>query len=240
MIRRLLAGLLLVATAASAADPLEWVMPEMTVHAARGTDRQLVVSLMNTTSDPLFLLGVSHAPPAGFDGTLTFDEFLLAAPDTLFPGQTWTGPVGHLTRPPGPSDGIVHRLDIGVLGGVHRYDDQLLAGLAFFVDDSSDVLAVDTLRLAPLARALDIEPNPVRDVARIRLIVPTAGRVTLTVVDVAGRARARLLDALLPPGERELRWEGRDDAGQRLAPGVYFLRLVTPNGTKRARLVRID
>lgn len=51
------------------------------------------------------------------------------------------------------------------------------------------------------------------------------GEATLTVFDVRGRVVRRLVEARLEAGDRVVHWDGRDDAGRRVAPGQYFIRL---------------
>lgn len=58
----------------------------------------------------------------------------------------------------------------------------------------------------------------------VRLTLPATGDVTLQAFDVRGRSVATLLRGVLPAGARLVRWDSRDDAGARLAPGVYLLR----------------
>ncbi len=71
-------------------------------------------------------------------------------------------------------------------------------------------------------------PNPFRDVLHLRLGIPVeAGTVRLGVFDVGGRMVARLHDGPWAPGRQEVRWDGRDGQGRRVASGVYFVRLET-------------
>jgi hypothetical protein len=51
------------------------------------------------------------------------------------------------------------------------------------------------------------------------------GEVALTVFDVQGRRVRRLVDGRLQAGDRVVHWDGRDDAGHRMAPGRYFVHL---------------
>jgi aminopeptidase N len=75
-----------------------------------------------------------------------------------------------------------------------------------------------TTAVEPVAPArLSAWPNPFRD--RLNL-AGAAPRVTIDVFDVRGR-RVR---SLATGAAGDLAWDGRDDAGLRLAPGVYFLR----------------
>ena len=70
--------------------------------------------------------------------------------------------------------------------------------------------------------------------------LPAAGRATLRLYDVSGRARRTLADDWMAAGPHAIAWDGRDDAGHDLSPGVYFARL--ESGALRAtrRIVRIE
>jgi len=57
------------------------------------------------------------------------------------------------------------------------------------------------------------------------------------LVDVTGRTRARLFSGAAR-GVQTVAWNGRDDSGGALAPGVYWLRLAV-GGTREARAVPI-
>lgn len=62
-------------------------------------------------------------------------------------------------------------------------------------------------------------------------------RVALRVHDLAGRVVRTLVDAPQPPGEHRLAFDGRDDRGARLAPGLYFVRLSRGASQSTRRLV---
>jgi hypothetical protein len=62
-------------------------------------------------------------------------------------------------------------------------------------------------------------------------------RVALRVHDLAGRVVRTLVDAAQPPGEHRLAFDGRDDRGARLAPGLYFVRLSRGASQSTRRLV---
>jgi hypothetical protein len=82
---------------------------------------------------------------------------------------------------------------------------------------------------------LKVLPNPFANRVVIRYQVPIAQPVRITVLDVTGRAIARVFDGLANPGETELVWPA-----QGLGQGVYFIRLESPglNRTERAVLIR--
>lgn len=68
-------------------------------------------------------------------------------------------------------------------------------------------------------------PSPTRGPATIPFSLERGAHVRLLVYDVAGRLRRRLLDQDLGAGAHRILWDGRDASGQRIAAGVYFLRL---------------
>ncbi|MBC8443265.1 hypothetical protein H8D79_00915 [PVC group bacterium] len=51
-----------------------------------------------------------------------------------------------------------------------------------------------------------------------------SGTVELTLYDVSGKLVRTLVSEPLSPGRYEIAWDGRNEAGQRLASGVYFCR----------------
>jgi hypothetical protein len=68
--------------------------------------------------------------------------------------------------------------------------------------------------------------NPLaRGDAVVRFGLARGDRVTARIYDVAGRIVRTLADRNFDPGEHELRWDGADDQGRRMARGVYFTRL---------------
>ncbi len=102
--------------------------------------------------------------------------------------------------------------------------------------------AVATTGVGPSGpAALQLErpsPNPGRGSTLFRFSLPAAGRVQLEVVDVTGR-RVWSDAAELGPGAHQLRWDARTTDGTRVGSGLYFVRLVTPWGTRSTRLTML-
>jgi hypothetical protein len=85
-----------------------------------------------------------------------------------------------------------------------------------------------------------VGPNPFTREQTLRLSLPRRMAVSLEVLDVTGR-RVRLLHrGPLEAGEQTLSWDARNDAGRRVASGVYFYRLRFPAGVLRARTLLLD
>ena len=83
-------------------------------------------------------------------------------------------------------------------------------------------------------------PNPGRGSTHFRLALPVAASPRVALYDVTGR-RVRLLhDGALPAGEHALAWDGRNDAGQPVGAGIYFVRARWDGFQAERRVVRLD
>jgi len=88
------------------------------------------------------------------------------------------------------------------------------------------VTAVD--ESAPLAFRLgDNHPEPFGPATTIRFTLEHGAVSDLTVFDVSGRLVRRLASGWLEAGPHALRWNGTDETGRRMSPGVYFYRLTS-------------
>lgn len=88
-------------------------------------------------------------------------------------------------------------------------------------------------------------PNPAsgRDATAFALSVPAGTapgeRVTIELYSVAGRRVRALLDAPAAAGPVNVVWDGADDAGRTVAPGVYLARARLAGETLHRKVVRI-
>ncbi len=69
-------------------------------------------------------------------------------------------------------------------------------------------------------------PNPARGRTRFDYALPQGSdRVTLDVYDLHGRRLRRLFDGEQSAGRHRIEFDGRNDRGEALAPGMFFVRL---------------
>jgi hypothetical protein len=106
------------------------------------------------------------------------------------------------------------------------------------------VEAITNLSAAPagdLARALPLRaaPNPFRAETALRFAAPGDGTARVEFFDVTGR----LVRALASPAgggpQRTIAWDGRDEAGQELACGVYLARAQCGDAVSTGRIVKL-
>jgi hypothetical protein len=83
--------------------------------------------------------------------------------------------------------------------------------------------------------ALTASPNPLRAGTElaVQFSAPAGQSVRLDVLDLAGRRLLRLYDGMVS-GTGSVRWNGRDHAGAPLKAGVYWVRLVSHDGTSHS------
>jgi agmatine/peptidylarginine deiminase len=83
-------------------------------------------------------------------------------------------------------------------------------------------------------------PNPFNPVTTIAFELPASGEIELAVYSASGRRVATLVDADVVAGRHAVTWRGLDDAGRRVASGVYFFRLTrgSESITRKAVLLK--
>ena len=91
---------------------------------------------------------------------------------------------------------------------------------------------------APMVLGLErIHPNPTARETYLRLAIPNAGMVTLSIYDVSGRRVASVVNQALPQGRRVIAWDARDAAGKPVASGTYFARLESGGQVRVGKIV---
>ncbi len=95
----------------------------------------------------------------------------------------------------------------------------------------------------PVVKATRLEqnaPNPFSHETVIRFSLAKPCLVDLTVYDVSGRPVRTLCRRWMEAGRHELKWDGTDDEGRSLAPGIYLYRLKTPNYTATRKILPLS
>jgi hypothetical protein len=83
-------------------------------------------------------------------------------------------------------------------------------------------------------------PNPASGRAWIELALDHGARGRLDVLDLEGRVLANLASGWMDAGRRQVFWDGRDERGNAVSPGVYFCRLAMDGGGSAiVRVVRL-
>jgi len=90
-----------------------------------------------------------------------------------------------------------------------------------------------------LPLVFEADPNPFTDKTLLNYQLPSSAHVQMVIYDPLGRKVRTLLDSPQSPGAHTLTWDGKDDAGEPLSAGVYFLRFQSESCAQTARLVMV-
>jgi hypothetical protein len=110
--------------------------------------------------------------------------------------------------------------------------------------DSTDIVVISACSAGVTPKELSLNlfqntPNPFGAETSIKFAVPSKTRVSLAIYDVNGRLVNSMLDRQTEPGEYRATWNGRDSAGAQVGPGVYFIRLATPERALEKKMVYV-
>jgi len=115
-------------------------------------------------------------------------------------------------------------------GGHYDRNTRYPIGLRFLdsvMNTKVGILDKETTRLATYCLSQNY-PNPFNPQTRIKYELPQAGKVVLKVYNIVGQEICTLVDEVKPAGLFEVLWDGRDNASQRIASGVYLYRIEAP------------
>lgn len=103
---------------------------------------------------------------------------------------------------------------------------------------SGDTLGVPLDKSLPAKFALyPVSPNPFNSSTTIRYALPHQSKLRLSILDLAGRKVAQLLDREEKTGYHSIVWDGKSAEGIPVTSGMYFIRLDTPEFTKVNKMV---
>jgi hypothetical protein len=97
--------------------------------------------------------------------------------------------------------------------------------LDLLIDAGYDPTAIAENDMPSVGRLLSPYPNPFNPSTRISFELVHEAEIELRIVDVQGRSVRLLDEGHQPAGRWEMVWDGRDDSGQALSSGVYFVSL---------------
>jgi hypothetical protein len=103
---------------------------------------------------------------------------------------------------------------------------------------TSGVAAVSELPVSTGLMAAS--PNPSRQSTTVTMALAHAGQVDVAVYGVDGRRVRTLEQGVRSAGLYRVQWDGRDDAGRMVAPGMYFARLLSSEGRFSRAIARVN
>jgi hypothetical protein len=80
-------------------------------------------------------------------------------------------------------------------------------------------------------------PNPFNPITVIRYQLPQTADVRIDVFNIAGRLVKTIVDERQEAGYKEVAWDGRNEAGEKVASGVYMYRMEAGDYTSKRTMV---
>jgi len=186
-----------------------------------GTTEHMLLDLANTGSGDLLIHGISTT---GDPFTVNLAELVVP------PGGTRTVRVSFLPD------------EIGSVVGDLVLESNDPVSPLFQVPLLGEGVAVSSIgqtETPPQMVRLTSWPNPFNPRVNIEFVLISDGPVQLQVFDLRGMLMRDLLDDNLPAGSHRLLFDGRDDAGRKLASGEYFAVLQTVQGVVKQKMVLV-
>ncbi|OGS35505.1 MAG: hypothetical protein A2293_08165 [Elusimicrobia bacterium RIFOXYB2_FULL_49_7] len=152
-------------------------------------------------------------------------------------GRFLFSPVFMLTAPRGTSGSSSLLLDIPEERKI--YCGKTRADYETFLEEYTDIATGSSQASFESRLNVRLFPNPVGTAGRILFFVPQAAPVTLSLYDSRGVMRRSFRRFPASAGDNAFDWNGLDDHGVRLAPGLYLLRLQTRQETTTQRIMVI-
>jgi uncharacterized repeat protein (TIGR01451 family) len=230
------------------------VVEGSTVHADLRVEKHVDEPAPSPGQAITYVLVVANDGPAMATGVQVSDVLpegvTFASSGPRYDSATGTWAVGTLA--PGEADtvAIAAVVQTGTAGWTITNTAHVLSADQVDLDASDDSAAVAIEVSEPVAAGAPLlpparfalhaaQPNPFRDATRIAFDVPARAVVRLSVADVAGRLVRTLLCEERAPGRHHVEWDSCDLRGDRVAPGVYFVRLEVGSFQASRRTVRL-
>ena len=80
-------------------------------------------------------------------------------------------------------------------------------------------------------------PNPFNPQTTIEFSLPRRSQVTFTIYNILGEEIKVLIHRMLPPGDYQLPWDGRNEQRSAVASGVYLYRLKSEEYTQTRKMM---
>ncbi|MBK7379159.1 MAG: VCBS repeat-containing protein [Ignavibacteriales bacterium] len=80
-------------------------------------------------------------------------------------------------------------------------------------------------------------PSPFNPSTNIKFRISESGNVSIKIFNVLGKEIRTLLEKNLPAGEHSVQWNGKDDRGNLLPGGVYFIQMIAGSYQKTIKTI---
>jgi hypothetical protein len=153
--------------------------------------------------------------------------------------NSWTRVTVDLTTLITMTDQVVVRFlacDLNTAGLIEAAIDDV--SIEVFIPNTVGTL--ETPARIPVFQLDASRPNPFSQGTTIRFSLAQAGPVSLVLYDVGGREVRRLIQGVRAAGPHSVSWDGRDDRGEAVPSGIYFMRLAGQDQSDVRKMIRLE
>jgi hypothetical protein len=86
---------------------------------------------------------------------------------------------------------------------------------------------------------LKVYPNPSSDLVYIRYQIAKEKQVSLNIYNIAGQLVKTMMPGVRSPGQYEVLWNGRDEAGRKLSSGIYFVAMKAGDLSLTSKMLKL-
>jgi photosystem II stability/assembly factor-like uncharacterized protein len=115
--------------------------------------------------------------------------------------------------------------------------DVTKAGIATLAELAVPDTAAAAIALKQTEISAAVHPNPLRSAATISYALQSAGDVEICVFDTRGRLIRDLLSQSMGPGRYKALWDGKNQRGFAVSPGVYLVRVKIDQAQTYAKVI---
>lgn len=100
----------------------------------------------------------------------------------------------------------------------------------------ADAIVSNDQILNNIYHSLTVTPNPLLNSTTISFKLSQLQKVLIWVFDINGRLVKTLANAQMQPGTHQLTWDAKDEEGNNISAGIYFLRIETKDYAETKKL----
>ena len=118
--------------------------------------------------------------------------------------------------------------------------NDILAVPNFSIDSVSIIpLTINSIENSnfPVNFNLTNYPNPFNPITNIHFSLPSSGKIDLSIYNMYGQKVKILIDEIYPQGEHSVKWNGKNESGNKLPTGVYFYKIISGNNYQVKRML---
>jgi spore coat protein CotH len=102
---------------------------------------------------------------------------------------------------------------------------------------SSNILSSVENEFIPTGFDLSVYPNPFNPSTTIQYKIPEMSNVDFKIYNILGREIWNFYDCEKPAGAYDLRWDGKNNSGQKVSSGIYLLKMTAGKYSKSYKIM---